>query len=90
MFLSKALLLVLCVGWHFPGCAGASCYDYFTKEARPCFPQPVNAATGRNVTASNTCGSPSASYCEISPEKKCFICNASSTVNMHPAEYMVI
>ena len=89
MFVSKTFLLMLCMQWHLPGCVGAPCYDFFTKEARPCFPQPVNAATGRNVSASNTCGTPSTSYCEISPEKKCFVCNASSSMDMHPAHYMV-
>ena len=89
MFLLKALLLMLCMEWHSSICIGAPCYDYFTREPRPCFPQPVNAARGRNVTASNTCGKPSASYCEISPEKKCFICDANSSLNMHSADYMV-
>ena len=87
--LVKAFLFVLCMEWHSSTCSAAPCYDYFTREARPCFPQPVNAARGRNVTASNTCGKPSASYCEISPEKKCFICDANSSLNMHSAEYMV-
>ena len=87
--LVKVVLFVLCVESQSSCSAAVPCYDYFTREARPCFPQPVNAARGRNVTASNTCGKPSTSYCEISPEKKCFICNASSALNMHPAEYMV-
>ena len=87
--LLEMLLFVFCVDWNSPGCQAVPCYDYFTKAPRPCFPQPVNAARGRNVTASNTCGKPSASYCEISPEEKCFTCDANSTLNMHPAEYMV-
>ena len=87
--LVKVVLFVLCIESQSSCCTAAPCYDYFTREARPCFPQPVNAARGRNVTASNTCGKPSTSYCEISPEKKCFICNASNALNMHLAEYMV-
>ena len=87
--LVKVVLFVLCIESQSSCCTAAPCYDFFTREARPCFPQPVNAARGRNVTASNTCGKPSTSYCEISPEKKCFICNASNALNMHPAEYMV-
>ena len=89
LFLIKAFIFVLCIEWHSSSCTAAPCYDFFTRESRPCFPQPVNAARRRNITASNTCGMPSASYCEISPEKKCFICDANSSLNMHPAEYMV-
>ncbi|XP_028394884.1 laminin subunit beta-2-like [Dendronephthya gigantea] len=88
VFILKVFLLISCIKWH-SRCSAAPCYDFLTKKPLPCFPQPVNAARGRNVTSSNTCGMPSAKYCEISPEKNCFICDANSSANMHPAEYMV-
>lgn len=64
------------------------CEDLSGKPL-PCVPQAINVARLRHVDASNTCGSPKAGYCELGPQKNCFICDSNSTRNRHPAVFMV-
>ena len=70
-------------------CKAVSCHDFFTGVAKPCFPQPINMAKGRNISATNTCGSPASRYCAMGPGTKCFFCDANSSATMHPARFMV-
>ncbi|VDN01033.1 unnamed protein product [Thelazia callipaeda] len=70
------------------------CYDHSGRPIR-CVPDFINAAFGKPVTASNTCG-------QIEPSRHCFlrenamgkteeicdICDASSKVKSHPASHL--
>ena len=47
MFLLKALILIMCMEWHSSICISAPRYDFFTRQPRLCFLQPVNAARGQ-------------------------------------------
>ena len=64
-------------------CSGSS------GKPLPCVPDALNVAQLRKVEASNTCGSPKAGYCELGPQKTCFICDSNSTQNRHPARFLV-
>lgn len=69
-------------------CILSSCYDS-QKNPLPCMAQPVNAARTRNITATNTCGTPKAGYCELGVAQRCFMCDANTTRDKHPPTAMV-
>ncbi|KAL5018766.1 hypothetical protein ScPMuIL_004488 [Solemya velum] len=58
-----------------------------------CIPDFVNAAFGKEVTGSSTCGSPPSRYCKSTPEdgkviRNCFICDANHPKRRHPTSYL--
>ena len=62
---------------------------------RRCIPDFVNAAFGKEVTASSTCGDPPSRYCLTTPDKdgkvagrSCFICDAAHPKRRHPSTYL--
>ncbi|XP_066498141.1 netrin-1b [Hoplias malabaricus] len=79
------------------------CYDE-NGRARRCIPDFVNAAFGREVRASSTCGSPPARYCVLTDrergeerggssgererERECHTCDASDAKRARPAAYL--
>uniref|UniRef100_A0A8R1TUR8 Netrin-1 n=1 Tax=Onchocerca volvulus TaxID=6282 RepID=A0A8R1TUR8_ONCVO len=70
------------------------CYDNAGRPIR-CIPDFINAAFGKPVTASSTCGqSGSSRYCSLREdamgvmEEVCNICDASSKTRSHPASYL--
>lgn len=69
-------------------CSFNACYDA-QRRSRPCIARPTNMAFKRNVSVTNTCGSPAGGYCELGPGRKCFECDANSTIKRHLPEFMV-
>lgn len=65
-----------------------NCYDE-SKQPRTCITSPINAAQNRDISATNTCGSPPAEYCYLGPERNCQTCNANSPALNHSAKFMV-
>lgn len=70
------------------------CFDDDGAPVR-CQPDFVNAAFGRQVVASSTCGSPSVTrYCQTSRDRdgrvgrSCYVCDASQPKRRHPASYL--
>jgi len=67
------------------------CYNSDNTPAR-CIPPFVNAAFGRTVVASNTCGSPAEEYCVqtgvTGVSKSCHICDDSSPNLRHDASLL--
>ncbi|VDO11016.1 unnamed protein product, partial [Brugia timori] len=70
------------------------CYDNAGRPIR-CVPDFINAAFGKPVTASNTCGQYGPSrYCSLREnamgvmEEVCNICDASSKTQSHPASHL--
>ncbi|XP_062853410.1 netrin-1a isoform X2 [Trichomycterus rosablanca] len=71
------------------------CYDE-NGQARRCIPDFVNAAFGREVRASSTCGQKSPSrYCVGTEQRsggersrECRVCDASDPKRRHPASYL--
>ena len=67
------------------------CYDEIDEPKR-CIPDFINAAFGKTVKASSTCGTPASRYCRYSPDNKgnvnCFICDASHNKRQHPSSYL--
>ncbi|XP_077979768.1 netrin-1-like [Glandiceps talaboti] len=69
------------------------CYDENGNPKR-CIPDFVNAAFGKPVKASSTCGSPPSRYCVMSTgvsgerQRNCFICDAEHHKRRHPPEYL--
>lgn len=69
------------------------CYEEDMRPKR-CVPDFINAAFGRHVKASSTCGSPASKYCSSSADKEgriirnCFICDASNNKLQHPTSYL--
>ena len=59
-----------------------------------CIPDFVNAAFGKEVKASSTCGSPPSRYCQVSPDREgktarnCFICDASHAKRRYPSTHL--
>lgn len=69
------------------------CYDE-SADPRTCVPDFVNAAFGKAVTASSTCGSPPNGYCKSTTDKdgkvirNCYICDANHPKRRHPSSYL--
>lgn len=69
------------------------CYNE-RGEPTLCTPDFVNAAFGKDVVASSTCGSPPTRYCTSTTDKdgrvvrNCFICDANHPKRMHPPSYL--
>lgn len=58
-----------------------------------CIPDFVNAAFGKEVTGSSTCGSPPSRYCKSTTGdgeviRNCFICDANHPKRRHPTSYL--
>ena len=71
-------------------CQFSGCYaDSQKKTPRPCMAAPVSVAFKRNITATNTCGKPAGTFCELPIGGKCDECDANSTTKRHPPEFMV-
>ncbi|XP_047497232.1 netrin-1-like isoform X2 [Penaeus indicus] len=69
------------------------CYDDAGARPKKCIPDFINAAFGRSVEASSTCGAPPSRYCVTSHEKgevnrKCHVCDAEEPARAHPAHYL--
>ena len=69
------------------------CYDETGTRSKKCIPDFINAAFGRDVKASSTCGDPPSRYCLAQEEKgkitrKCHVCDASDQSRAHPASYL--
>lgn len=73
------------------GAEMSKCHDGAGQGQR-CMPSFVNAAYGRRVVASNTCGTPAEEYClqtgRRGVTKSCHICDASRAQLSHNAEYL--
>ena len=101
-----AVLLLLLLAALCLQCVGASnyikmfagqqappdpCYD---GKPRRCIPDFVNAAFGKEVVASSTCGSPPSRYCTSNSDKEgkvirnCFICDANHPKRRHHTGYL--
>lgn len=97
------ILICLCVRNSWSG----SYMDMFARQQTPpdpcynergeptlCTPDFVNAAFGKDVTASSTCGSPPTRYCKSTTDKdgrvirNCFICDGNHPKRMHPPSYL--
>lgn len=69
------------------------CYDSSGKPRR-CITDFVNAAFGKEVRASSSCGTPPSRYCQTSHTndgkiiRNCFICDDSNPKRSHPASYL--
>ncbi|XP_065067988.1 laminin subunit beta-2-like isoform X2 [Rhopilema esculentum] len=68
----------------------SACYDK-NGIAKTCLTYPKNVALNRNILATNTCGTPSETFCQIggTQDSRCKICNAGSQQNSYPAKNMV-
>nr|AVK72273.1 netrin [Xenoturbella bocki] len=70
------------------------CYNEEDESVR-CIPDFVNAAFGREVVGSSTCGVPPNRYCVLSRpdpnvevQRSCHICDANSPKRRHPASHL--
>lgn len=69
------------------------CYDDRDDPER-CIPDFINAAFGKKVVASSTCGSPPSRYCTSNTDgdgnviRNCFICDANHSKRQHPPSYL--
>ncbi|XP_075759597.1 netrin-1 isoform X2 [Pelodiscus sinensis] len=68
------------------------CYDEHGHPRR-CIPDFVNAAFGKEVKVSSTCGRPPARYCVVSERgeervRSCHLCNASDPRRAHPPAFL--
>uniref|UniRef100_A0A8D0EB21 Netrin 1 n=1 Tax=Salvator merianae TaxID=96440 RepID=A0A8D0EB21_SALMN len=68
------------------------CYDE-NGQPRRCIPDFVNAAFGKEVRVSSTCGRPQARYCVLSEKgeersRTCHLCDAADPKRAHPASYL--
>ncbi|XP_033886055.1 netrin-3-like [Acipenser ruthenus] len=69
------------------------CYEE-NGAARRCIPEFINAAFGKEVQVSSTCGSPSSRSCSITEREErpavrsCQVCDASEPRRAHPASYL--
>ena len=69
------------------------CYDDDSVPRR-CIPDFVNAAFGKEVQASSTCGDPASRYCLTTTDRdgrigrSCFICDATNPKRKHPSAYL--
>ncbi|BFZ03376.1 hypothetical protein BsWGS_06415 [Bradybaena similaris] len=69
------------------------CYNE-DGDPKRCIPDFVNAAFGRRVIASSTCGAEPENYCKSSTDKNkeiirhCFLCDASNPKYSFPPEYL--
>ena len=69
------------------------CYIDDSTLPRKCYPRFINAAFGKTVKASSTCGDPPSRYC-LSHEddgeinRKCNVCDARDPILAHPAYYL--
>ncbi|KAK3091024.1 hypothetical protein FSP39_016561 [Pinctada imbricata] len=69
------------------------CYDE-GGEPKQCIPDFVNAAFGKEVISSSTCGSPPSRFCKSTIDKdnrvirNCFICDAQHPQRQHPTSYL--
>jgi len=71
------------------------CYDESGTPKR-CSPDFVNAAFGKIIEASSTCGDTPTRYCLTTPDKtgsktatrSCYICDATSAKRRHPSTYL--
>ncbi|OQV20739.1 Netrin unc-6 [Hypsibius exemplaris] len=76
-----------------PTPASDPCYDSFGKPRR-CITDFVNAAFGKEVQASSTCGTPPTRYCqttydsESQPIRNCFVCDDNHPKRSHPVQYL--
>ncbi|PIK43293.1 putative netrin-1 isoform X3 [Apostichopus japonicus] len=96
-FLWSQLATVHCsrMSWYLSRQVGHDpCYNRDQDRAVRCIPPFTNAASGREVTVSSTCGSPPNRFCaqsngnEGERELNCFICDATHPKRRHPAEYL--
>ena len=68
----------------------------FLEDGKPtrCIPPFDNAAFGKHLVVSSTCGSPPSRYCKSALDtdgelrRSCFICDANNQKRRHPAAYM--
>lgn len=70
------------------------CYDA-DGNPRRCIADFVNAAFGKPIQASSTCGSPASRHChpgapdrDGKPTKSCFVCDASNPRRRHPPTHL--
>nr|AMY99575.1 netrin [Novocrania anomala] len=69
------------------------CYNELEEPTR-CIPDFVNAAFGKSVVASSTCGNPPSRYCKSVTDKdgkgtrECYICDSNHPKRMHPSKYL--
>ncbi|XP_062976500.1 netrin-1 isoform X2 [Elgaria multicarinata webbii] len=68
------------------------CYDE-NGQPRRCIPDFVNAAFGKEVKVSSTCGRPQARYCVLAEKgeersRTCHLCDAADPKRAHPASYL--
>lgn len=69
------------------------CFDDSGSLPKKCVPDFINAAFGRPMESSSTCGTPPSRYCITSQEKgevkrKCEVCDASDPTLSHPPHYL--
>ena len=69
------------------------CYDDMGHRPTKCVPDFINAAFGRKVDASSTCGSPPTRFCYEKQEKgdlktQCQVCDASDPARSFPSSYL--
>nr|XP_020658676.1 netrin-1-like [Pogona vitticeps] len=68
------------------------CYDE-NGQPRRCIPDFVNAAFGKEVKVSSTCGRPPGRYCVLAEKgeersRTCHLCDAGDPKRAHPAAYL--
>jgi netrin receptor unc-5 len=69
------------------------CYDERDMPTR-CIPDFINAAFGKEVEASSTCGTPPSRYCTSSTDQEnniirsCYICDGNHAKRSHPSSYL--
>ncbi|XP_018017744.1 netrin-1, partial [Hyalella azteca] len=69
------------------------CYDDMGQRPTKCVPDFINAAFGRTVTASSTCGDPVTRFCYDRQEKgdlkrQCHVCDSKDPARSHPPSYL--
>lgn len=69
------------------------CYDEMGHRPTKCVPDFINAAYGRTVDASNTCGIPPTRFCfdkmiNGNLKRLCHVCDAKDQARAHPPKYL--
>ena len=87
----SALLLIFCLANAAFAQTGtqSACYDR-NGIAKTCLTYPKNVALNRKVTATDTCGTPSETSCQIGASTdRCRVCDAKVPQSSYPARNMV-
>ena len=83
------LIIFGLIAYYIRYAYGNTCYNSVGGAPKTCITSPINAAQNREISSTNTCGTPSEGFCYIGPKAKCEICQAGVPPFNHPATFMV-